>query len=108
MFRVIGVIAFLGLGVAQAQEGIASVYGNENGQWRRADGKRYVPSQIGCACRSGRLGRILTVTNLQNGLSLRVPCNDRGPFVRGRIIDLSKGAARALGVHGLTRVRIGE
>lgn len=89
-----------------AQDGIASVYGNENGQWRRADGHRYFPNQIGCAYKWGRLGSILVVTNLKNGRTIHCPLNDRGPYVRGRLIDLSKGAARALGAGGLTRVRV--
>lgn len=92
--------------VAQAREGIASVYGNEHGQWKRADGHRYYPNQIGCAYKWGRLGSILIVTNLKNGRTIRCPLNDRGPYVGGRILDLSKGAARALGAGGLTRVRV--
>ncbi|MBP0651017.1 septal ring lytic transglycosylase RlpA family protein, partial [Mycobacterium tuberculosis] len=54
------------------------------------------------------LGSQLRVTNLNNGRSVVVRINDRGPFVRGRIIDVSKGAAEALGFisAGLTRVRV--
>lgn len=91
---------------AMAQEGIASIYGNENGQWRRADGHRYYPSQIGCAHRTRRLGSTVRVTVVRSSRSIVCTINDRGPYVRGRIIDLSTGAARALGVSGLTRVRI--
>lgn len=82
------------------------MYGNEHGQWRRADGKSYHPWSIGCAYKRGRLGAIVRVTVLKTGRSIRCTVNDRGPYVRGRIIDLSMGAARALGVSGLARVRI--
>lgn len=92
--------------VAFAETGIASVYGNENGQVRRADGKRYIPSQVLCAHKTRKLGSVVTVTVLKTGRSIRCRVLDRGPFVRGRIIDLSFGAARALGVKGLARVRV--
>lgn len=91
---------------AQAQEGMASVYGNENGQWRRADGHKYNPWQIGCAHKSIRLGSIIVVTNLETLRRISCTVNDRGPYTRGRILDLSFGAAKALGVHKLARVRI--
>lgn len=91
---------------AAAEVGIASMYGNENGQARRADGKRYRPSEIGCAHKTRRLGSVARVTVIATGRSIACPINDRGPYVRGRILDLSFGAACALGVRGLARVRI--
>jgi len=91
---------------AYAEEGIASVYGNEGGQYRRADGRPFVPSQIGCAHKTRPLGSVVRVTVIGTGRAISCPINDRGPYVRGRIIDLSFGAARALGVHGLARVRV--
>ncbi len=92
---------------AQASEtGIASIYGNENGQTRRADGKHFYPAEIVCAHRSRRFGSVVRVTVLATGRSIMCPIRDRGPFVRGRIVDLSTGAARALGVHGLAKVRL--
>jgi rare lipoprotein A len=91
---------------ARAEEGIASVYGNEHGQYRRADGKRFIPSQIVCAHRSRKLGSIVRVTNLKTGRSIVCPIRDRGPYARGRILDLSTGAARALGIRGLAKVKI--
>ena len=50
----------------------------------------------------------MRVTNLRNGRSVIVRINDRGPFIRGRIIDLAYGAARAVGMHtsGVARVRV--
>lgn len=103
----VAVLAFAWLpSAAAAETGIASVYGNENGQWRRADGKRFNPREIVCAHRTRELGSIIRVTVLATGRSIRCPVLDRGPYVRGRILDLSEGAARALGVRGLARVSI--
>lgn len=90
-----------------AEEGIASVYGSESGS-RRADGKPFRPGEIGCAHKTRKLGSVVTVTVVASGRSIRCPINDRGPYVRGRILDLSVGAARALGVSGLARVRVSQ
>ena len=92
--------------MARAESGLASVYGNEHGQWRRADGKRFIPSQIVCAHKHRKLGSVVRVVNLETGRSIMCPIRDRGPYIRGRILDLSTGAARALGVHGLAKVRV--
>ena len=93
--------------MAWAETGEASVYGNEHGQWRRADGKRFIPSEIVCAHRTRKLGSVPRVTNLANGRSILCPIRDRGPAAwTHRVLDLSFGAARALGVRGLARVRI--
>jgi rare lipoprotein A len=59
-----------------------------------------------CAHKTRRLGSVARVTVIATGRSIACPINDRGPYVRGRILDLSFGAARALGVRGLARVRI--
>jgi rare lipoprotein A len=88
-----------------SETGVASVYGYESGR-TRADGKPFVPSNIGCAHKTRRLGSVVRVIDLRSGRSIMCPINDRGPYVRGRIIDLSVGAARALGVKGLAKVRI--
>lgn len=94
------------LQMARAEEGIASTYGNEHGQWRRADGQRFIPSQIVCAHKSRKLGSIVRVTMISTGRSISCPIRDRGPYARGRIIDLSTAAARAIGLRGLARVRV--
>lgn len=105
----VGLIALFalasGLQLARAEEGIASVYGAESGS-RRADGKPFRPGAIGCAHKSRRLGSVVRVTVISTGRSISCPVNDRGPYIRGRILDLSVGAARALGVSGLARVRL--
>lgn len=91
--------------MAVAECGTASVYGAESGSVR-ADGKPFVPSHVGCAHKTRRLGSTVTVS--WNGHSIRCPINDREPYVKGRILDLSRGAAHALGIgkRGLVTVCI--
>lgn len=63
-----------------------------------ASGERYNPDGLTAAHPSLPFGTMVTVKNLRNGRSVRVRINDRGPFVKGRIIDVSRGAARRLGL----------
>lgn len=92
---------------ASAQVMSATWYGNEHGQYRRADGTRYNPDVPGFACRGWRLGSIHTVTNLANGRTIRIPCNDRAGYgVPEGGVDLSRGAARMLGIGGHGKVRV--
>jgi peptidoglycan lytic transglycosylase len=86
----------------------ASWYGHEFANRPTASGERFDPYKLTCAHRTLPLGTRLRVTNLQNGRSIMVRINDRGPYVRPRELDLSYGAARALGMvgRGVTRVRI--
>jgi rare lipoprotein A len=81
--------------------GVASYYGSESGS-RTASGARFNQNAMTCAHRSLPFGTQLRVSS--GGRSVIVTVNDRGPFVRGRVLDLSKGAARALGMGGLARV----
>jgi len=90
---------------AQPQTGIASVYSTESGS-KTASGQKLNPAALTAAHRSLPLGSKVTVTNKHNGRSVVVTINDRGPFVRGRIIDVSPAAARALGFSGLTQVSL--
>jgi len=95
-------------GRGYAETGIASWYGAESGS-RRADGKRFDPEDIVCAHRSLPFGTMVLVTDLKSGRRIRCPIRDRGPARwTGRIIDLSKAAARALGIlkRGTARVRL--
>jgi hypothetical protein len=87
---------------------IASWYGPGFEGRRTASGERFQAQDLTAAHRSLPLGSQVTVTNLANGKSVRVRINDRGPYVRGRTIDLSRGAARRLGLErrGIGRVRI--
>jgi rare lipoprotein A len=81
--------------------GIASHYGNESGS-QTASGQRMNPSAMTAAHRTLPFGTRLRVTH--NGHSVVVTINDRGPFVRGRVLDLSTGAARAIGIDGVGHV----
>jgi rare lipoprotein A len=80
--------------------GRASYYGRGFAGRRTASGAVFRPEQLTAAHRSLPLGTKVRVTNLHNGESVLVTINDRGPFVRGRHIDLSLGAARQIGMLG--------
>ena len=90
---------------AEDQSGAASVYSTESGR-RTASGQQLNPEALTAAHRSLSFGTKVRVTNKNNGRSVVVTINDRGPFVRGRVIDVTPAAARALGFSGLTRVTL--
>ena len=77
--------------------GVASFYGNESGS-KTASGQRFNQNAMTAAHRSLPFGTKLRVTH--RGQSVVVTINDRGPFIKGRVLDLSKGAARAIGLTG--------
>ena len=81
--------------------GVASYYGTESGN-QTASGQRMNPNAMTAAHRTLPFGTRLRVTH--NGRSVVVTINDRGPFIRGRVLDLSTGAARAIGLGGVGRV----
>ena len=89
--------------------GRASWYGGESGN-RTARGEKFRPGWITAAHATLPLPSYVEVTSLDTGRVIVVRVNDRGPFARGRIIDLSRGAAQALGLrdagHGAVRVRV--
>jgi rare lipoprotein A len=82
--------------------GLASVYSDQH----TASGEEMNPCAMTAAHRTLPFGTRVTVVNHRNGRSLVVRINDRGPFVHGRVIDLSPAAARALGVDGLAPVSL--
>ncbi|SFO03121.1 rare lipoprotein A [Bradyrhizobium sp. Ghvi] len=84
-------------GTGRSFSGMASYYGNESGS-RTASGARFNQNALTAAHRSLPFGTKLRVTH--GGQSVIVTINDRGPFVRGRVLDLSTGAARAIGLTG--------
>ena len=84
-------------GTGRSFSGIASYYGNESGS-RTASGQRFNQNALTAAHRSLPFGTKLRVTH--RGSSVIVTINDRGPFIRGRVLDLSTGAARAIGLTG--------
>jgi len=89
------------------EQGIASFYGKAHQGKRTAAGERFNMADFTAAHRTLRFGTMVRVTNLRNGKSVKVRINDRGPHIKGRVIDLSVAAARALGVRdGLARVLV--
>ncbi len=84
-------------GTGHSFSGMASYYGNESGS-RTASGQRFNQNALTAAHRSLPFGTKLRVTH--RGQSVVVTINDRGPFIRGRVLDLSTGAARAIGLTG--------
>ena len=83
---------------AQTQSGKASYYAKSWTGRRTSNGERLHHDSLTCAHRSLPFGTLLKVTNLLNGKQVVVRVTDRGPFVRGRIVDLSWGAAKAIGM----------
>lgn len=90
------------------EEGIASWYGPQFHGRATANGERFDMNALSAAHRTLPLPSIVDVTNLENGRSLRLRVNDRGPFAHNRIIDVSRSAAKALGFYrkGTARVRV--
>lgn len=93
---------------AFAEEGIASYYGRKFHGRKTANGERFDNTLLTCAHRTLPFGTRLRVTNLENGRTVVVRVTDRGPFRRGRIIDVTYTAAEQLGMvsNGICRVRI--
>jgi rare lipoprotein A len=79
-------------------EGMASYYGSELAGHRTASGERFDPRGLTAAHRTLPFGSKVRVTNPANGRSVVVRINDRGPFARGRLIDLSRSAAERIGL----------
>lgn len=91
-----------------SQEGIASWYGGKFHGKKTANGEIYDMNEVTAAHKSLPFGTIVNVQNLDNGKTVKVRINDRGPFIKDRIIDLSKKAAEAIGMmhSGTANVRI--
>jgi rare lipoprotein A len=90
---------------AMAESGLASVYAYSGG--KTASGERANPGGLTAAHRTLKFGTHVRVTNRRNGRSVTVRINDRGPFVHGRVIDVTPAGARALGFSGLAPVTLG-
>ena len=91
---------------AHANTGVASYYGAELAGRKTANGERFNPNGLTAAHRSLPFGTVLRLTNLSNGRVVVVRINDRGPFVHGRVLDVSHGAARVLGMTGSGTARL--
>ena len=92
----------------RVQVGIASYYGSKFHKKRTANGEIFNMYKISAAHKTYPLGTKVKVTNLENGKSIKLIINDRGPFAKSRILDLSYKAAQKLGFvnQGTTKVRI--
>ena len=88
------------------QSGIASWYGGNFHGRQTASGERYNQNALTAAHRSLPFGTRVRVTNTSTGSSVVVRINDRGPFVGGRVIDLSRAAASTIGINGLGHVKL--
>jgi rare lipoprotein A len=88
--------------------GMSSWYGAAFAGRPTASGERFDPARLTAAHRTLPMGSIVRVTNLDNGRSVVVRINDRGPFIHGRVLDCSEAAARTLGFRrrGIARVAI--
>lgn len=93
-------------GGASYQSGVASWYGGKFHGRQTASGEIYNQNALTAAHRSLPFGTKVRVTNTATGNSVVVRINDRGPFVGGRVIDLSRAAASSIGIDGLGRVKI--
>lgn len=93
---------------AQEQRGKASYYSRKATGARTSSGERLHHDSLTCAHRTYPFGTLLKVTNLSNGKEVVVRVTDRGPFIRGRVIDLSWGAAKQLGMlsQGIATVEV--
>ncbi|CAN5855491.1 hypothetical protein BH23GEM9_BH23GEM9_35170 [soil metagenome] len=94
--------------VLEVLTGVASYYANSLAGRRTASGERYDPASLVAAHRHLPFGTLLRVVNPANGRSVEVRVIDRGPFTQGRVLDVSRGAAEALGIirQGIAPVRI--
>jgi rare lipoprotein A len=105
VMRTCGVAALIaGSTSAMAESGIASVYVHSGS--KTASGERANPAGLTAAHRTLAFGTHVRVTNRRNGRSVTVRINDRGPFVRGRVIDITPAGALSLGFSGHAPVKL--
>jgi peptidoglycan lytic transglycosylase len=110
--RIIGIVMIIcsvaaliaGSTSAMAESGIASVYVHSGS--KTASGERANPAGLTAAHRTLAFGTHVRVTNRRNGRSVTVRINDRGPFVRGRVLDITPAGALSLGFSGLAPVKL--
>jgi rare lipoprotein A len=112
VFLLAGALLLAAPGLAPAacqggETGFASTYSLRHVGKATASGERLQHGALTAAHRRLPFGSTVRVTHRRNGRSVTVRINDRGPFVRGRIIDLSPAAARALGFAGVAPVTVG-
>ena len=93
---------------AFADQTVATWYGQEHAGKRTASGEVFNPNGLTAAHRSLPFGTCLRVSNPKSGRSVSVRVNDRGPFTKGVSLDLSHGAARAIGMSSTQSVNVGR
>ena len=91
---------------AVVTEGTASYYADRFNGRKTASGARFNANDLTAAHKTLSFGTKVVVTNKSNGRSVEVTINDRGPYAHGRMIDLSKGAAREIGMLGSGTARV--
>jgi rare lipoprotein A len=91
---------------APGEQGVASWYGPRFHGRKTASGERFNTNDLTAAHKTLPFGTRVRVTSLVNGREVVVRINDRGPFIRGRIIDLSHAAAKAIGLSGVKPVKL--
>jgi len=101
-----GVNVVTGGSYSAREEGIASYYADEFNGRKTSNGEIFDMNKLTAAHKALPFNSVVKVTNLDNGLSVVVRVNDRGPFVEGRIIDLSLAGARAVGMIGTGTARV--
>jgi len=109
-FGVFALLIFIALATSASGEDrvSASWYGDEFRGKRTASGETFNPQNLTAAHRTLPFGTCLVVGNPGNGKSVNVRVNDRGPFVRGRVLDLAAGAARAIGMVATEIITMGR
>ncbi len=101
-------ILFASCGKFITENGKASYYGDEANGKRTASGQVFNKNKLTAAHKTLPFGTVVTVKNVSNGKTVEVTITDRGPFVKGRIIDLSEKAASVIGMleQGVTEVQL--
>ncbi len=107
-FKTALAIIFLSTPACADQTVRATWYGNEHAGNRTASGERFNPNGLTAAHRSLPFGTCLRVANPKTGRSVAVRVNDRGPFTKGVSLDLSHGAARAIGMRVTQNVTVAK
>jgi rare lipoprotein A len=104
----VGVDAQARVSPGHTQDGVASYYHDRFHGRKTASGAAYNKNTLSAAHKTLPLGTEVRVTDARSGKSVIVRINDRGPFVKGRVIDLSRAAAREIGLtqKGLTKVKV--
>ena len=104
--RLIALILIIFSTPAYAGETVSTWYGQEHAGKRTASGETFNPNGLTAAHRSLPFGTCLRVSNPKSGRSVSVRINDRGPFTKGVSLDLSHGAARAIGMRSTQSVNV--